>query len=502
MTHSARRISRRTFLAATGRMAAAGAALGALPRWLRAKAAEGHRPPNVVLIFTDDQGYQDVGCFGSPQIRTPNLDRMARQGMRFTDFYVAQAVCGASRAALLTGCYPNRIGLLGAPNHRATHGVHADEMTLAEVAKQRGYATAMYGKWHLGHRRPFLPTRHGFDEYFGLPYSNDMWPFHPTAGKRYPPLPLIEGEKVIATNPDQTKLTTWYTERAVKFIETHHSRPFFVYVAHNMPHVPLHVSAKYKGKSARGLYGDVIQEIDWGVGQILATLAKHKLDDNTLVIFTSDNGPWLSYGDHGGCALPLREGKGTTWEGGVREPTIMRWPGRIPAARVCREPVMTIDILPTIAKLVGARLPDHKIDGKDIWPLMSGRAGAKSPHEALFFYWGRHLQAVRSGKWKLHFPHAYRTLAGRAGGTGGKPAPYSRGKTPLALFDLEKDVAETTNVADKHPDVVRRLTALADRCREDLGDSATKQKGRGLRPPGRIQPAPAPAKKGAKRTPR
>ena len=492
MSRQIARMNRREFLSLTGRGAMAGLAAGAMPgaAFGGSPRAKKRRPPNIVLIFTDDQGYQDVGCFGSPKIKTPNLDRLAREGMRFTDFYVAQPVCGASRAALLTGCYPNRIGLLGAPNHRARHGVADGEMTLAEVCKQKGYATAMYGKWHLGHLPRFLPVRHGFDEYFGLPYSNDMWPFHPTAGRNYPPLPLIEGDKVIRTNPDQTQLVTWYTERAVRFIEKNAARPFFVYVAHNMPHVPLFVSDKHKGTSRRGLYGDVIGEIDWGVGRILATLKKHGLENDTLVIFTSDNGPWLSYGDHGGCALPLREGKGTTWDGGVREPTIMRWPGTIPAGKTCDEPCMTIDILPTVAGLLGAKLPDHKIDGEGILPLMTARPGARSPHEALYFYWGRHLQAVRSGRWKLHFPHAYRTMAGRPGGTGGKPARYSQGRTELALYDLRADVGETTNVADKHGDVVARLKALADRARADLGDSATKQRGSGLREPGRVGPPP------------
>jgi arylsulfatase A len=397
----------------------------------------------------------------------------------------------------MTGCYSNRVGILGALGPKARHGIHADEMTLADLVKQRGYATAAFGKWHLGHRPEFLPTRHGFDEYFGLPYSNDMWPYHPGVMhlpmeqrlKRWPHLPLIENEKVI--NPevsaeDQTHLTTWYTERAVRFIEKSKDRPFLLYVAHSMPHVPLFVSDKFKGKSKRGLYGDVIMEIDWSVGQILAALRKHGLDENTLVVFTSDNGPWLSYGEHAGCALPLREGKGTTWDGGVREPTVMRWPGRIPAGTVCREPLMTIDILPTIAGLMGGKLPDHPIDGRDIWPLMSGQPEAKNPHEALFFYWGRHLQAMRSGKWKLHFPHAYRTMAGKPGGKGGKPNPYSQARTELALFDLEKDISQKRNVADQHPDVVKRLQALADKCRQALGDSATKTKGSGVRQPGRV----------------
>jgi len=294
--------------------------------------------PNVVIVFTDDQGYGDVGVFGAKGYETPNLDRMAAEGMKFTSFYSAQAVCSASRAALLTGCYPNRIGILGALGPRSKHGINAKETTIAELLKTRGYATAIYGKWHLGHHPKFLPTRHGFDDYFGLPYSNDMWPHHPTAGNRFPDLPMFKKEKIInpkVTPKDQRQLTTWYTERAVKFIEKNKDQPFFLYVPHSMPHVPLFVSDKFKGKSKQGAYGDVIMEIDWSVGQILKTLKKHKLDENTLVIYTSDNGPWLSYGDHAGTAGPLREGKGTTWDGGQREPTIMRWPGRIPAGKVC-----------------------------------------------------------------------------------------------------------------------------------------------------------------------
>jgi arylsulfatase A-like enzyme len=445
--------------------------------------AEANRPPNVVIILADDQGYGDIGCYGAKDFETPNLDRMAKEGVRFTDFHVAQPVCSASRAALLTGCYPNRIGILGALGPASKHGISDKEKTIAEVLKPRGYATAIYGKWHLGHLDKFLPTRHGFDDYFGLPYSNDMWPKHPTA--KFPDLPLIEGVKTVERNPDQTKLTTWYTERAVKFIDKNKNKPFFLYVPHAMPHVPLHVSDKFKGKSKQGLYGDVIMEIDWSAGQILAALKKHDLDKQTLVIFTSDNGPWLSYGNHAGSAGPLREGKMTTWEGGHREPCIMRWPGQIPAGRVCKEPAMTIDLLPTIAKLAGAELPKQKIDGLDIWPLIASKPNAKCPHEAYYFYWNRELQAVRSGKWKLHFPHKYITLKGKPAGMDGKPAKYTEGTTPLALFDLSKDVSESTNVADKHADVVKRLKELADKAREDLGDSATKQEGKGVRLPGR-----------------
>jgi arylsulfatase A-like enzyme len=437
------------------------------------------RPPNIVLILADDAGYGDLGCYGATGWETPNLDRMAREGVRFTDFYVAQAVCTASRAALLTGCYPNRIGLLSALDHKSTRGLAAGEMTIADVLKARGYATAIYGKWHLGHQPPSLPTRHGFDDYFGLPYSNDMWPHHPTA--KYPPLPLIEGDKVIALNPDQTRLTTWYTERALQFIAKNKDRPFFLYVPHTMPHVPLHVSEKFKGKSKQGLYGDVMMELDWSVGQILAALKSNAMDERTLVLFTSDNGPWLPYGDHAGSAGRLREGKATTWEGGVREPFIACWPGRIPAGHICREPAMTIDLLPTVAKLAGAPLPPFPIDGLDIWPLLSGQAGAKTPHQALYFYWHRELQALRSGRWKLHFPHEYPILAGSRGGHGGKPALQITARTDLALFDLEADPGESTNVADQHPEVVGRLQELAKKAREDLGDSATGSKGKGVR---------------------
>ncbi|MCA9006476.1 MAG: sulfatase, partial [Planctomycetaceae bacterium] len=366
------------------------ATLSLLPHQVEARPARQH--PNFVIIFTDDQGYQDVGVFGSPNIKTPNLDQMAKEGVRFTDFYAAQAVCSASRVALLTGCYPNRVGIRGALGPHSKIGINAEETTIAEVVKPQGYATAIYGKWHLGDNPKFLPTRHGFDEYFGLPYSNDMWPFHPTAGNRFPDLPLIENETVInpkVTGKEQAQLTTWYTEHAVSFINKNHDRPFFLYVPHSMPHVPLFVSDKFKGKSEQGLYGDVIMEIDWSVGEILRTLKENGLDDQTLVIFTSDNGPWLSYGDHAGAVGVLREGKGTMWDGGCREPFIARWPGRIPAGAVCREVAGTIDILPTLAELTGGKLPDHAIDGKSIWPLLSGRKGARSPHEYYLFYYGR-----------------------------------------------------------------------------------------------------------------
>ncbi len=470
---------------------------GGVGRTTVAAADAEQRPPNVVVIFIDDMGYADIGPFGAEGYPTPNLDRMAREGRKFTDFYVTQAVCSASRAGLLTGCYNVRVGILGALGPKSRIGIHANEVTMAEICKQRDYATACYGKWHLGHHRQFLPMQHGFDDYFGLPYSNDMWPYHPNVLhlpmserlRRWPHLPLIDKNEVVnaqVTGQDQEQLTTQYTERAVQFIEKNRERPFFLYVPHSMVHVPLYVSDKFKGKSQRGLFGDVVMEVDWSVGQILDTLRKHELDEHTLVVFTSDNGPWLSYGDHAGSALPLREGKGTMFDGGCREPTLMWWPGTIPAGTVCREPAMTIDLLPTVAQMVGAELPDHPIDGKDIWPLIAGEEGAQSPQEAYYFYYGRELQAIRRGKWKLHFPHGYRTMAGRKGGTGGIPEPYRQARTGLELYDLSTDVSETNNVAAMHPQVVQQLEALAESMRDELGDARTKRAGKGVRPPGKV----------------
>ncbi|MCP4172320.1 MAG: sulfatase [Fuerstiella sp.] len=457
--------------------------------------AAADRPPNIVIIFIDDMGYADIGPFGADGYETPHLDRMAKEGRIFTDFYVTQAVCSASRAGLLTGCYNVRVGIGGALGPKSNIGIHADEVTIAEICKQKDYATACYGKWHLGHHKKFLPLQHGFDDYFGLPYSNDMWPYHPGVLKlpmegrlkKWPHLPLIEGNRTVnsqVTGSDQEQLTTQYTEKAVQFINDHKDEPFLVYLPHSMVHVPLYVSDKFKGKSERGLFGDVMMEVDWSVGQVLNTVRRHDLQNDTLVIFTADNGPWLSYGDHCGSAGPLREGKGTMFDGGCRESCVMWWPGNIPADTSCSVPAMTIDILPTIAELIDAELPDHKIDGKSIWPLMADSKNATSPHEAYFMYYGKQLQAVRSGRWKLHFPHGYRTMAGRPGGTGGIPTAYSQAKIGKQLFDLETDIGETTNVANSHPDVVEHLTELANVIRKDLGDN--KVKGTGIRPVGRL----------------
>lgn len=465
------------------------------------------RPPNVIIIFADDMGYGDAGCYGSKTIKTPNLDRMAAEGVRFTDFYAAQAVCSASRAALLTGCYPNRVGISGALGPRARVGLNPDETTIAEVCKSRGYATAIYGKWHLGDAECFMPTHHGFDEYYGYPYSHDMWPMHPDLmgkemaerKKRYPSLPLLEsdptGGKVHVadeevTPEEQASITRRITEHAERFIEKNADKAFFLYVPHPMPHVPLFGPPEYVGRSEYGRYGDIIEELDWSTGRILDAVKKAGIEDCTLVVFTSDNGPWLSYGLHAGTTGGLREGKGTSWEGGVREPFIARWPGRIPAGTVCREPAMTIDLLPTIAGLIGAPLPEKRIDGLNIWPLMSGRPDAKSPHEALLFYYNQNdLEAIRSGRWKLQLPHSYRTLAGEPG-RDGKPGPYKQIRCGLELYDLEADPGEEHDVAADNPEVVNRLQTLVEKARADLGDGLTKREGSGRRPAGRVEGAP------------
>ncbi len=449
------------------------------------------RPPNFVVIFTDDQGYGDVGCYGGKGFTTPNLDEMAAEGMRFTDFYVSAPACTPSRASLMTGCYPQRVGLPWVLMPKDRHGISSEEETLPELLKRRGYATACFGKWHLGHYEPFYPTEHGFDEFWGLPYSNDMrparWRAYPHWREGfldYPDLVMLHNDEIVAVDPDQTKLTSFYTTKTLEFIRKHKDRPFFVYLAHSMPHVPLAVSNKFEGAAEIGLYGDVMMEIDWSVGQVLATLKKFDLDDNTLVIFTSDNGPWLVYGNHAGSARPLREGKGTCFEGGMRVPCIMRQPGKIPAGVTCAEPVTSMDILPTLVNLAGAPMPEKKIDGKDIRAIIHGESGAKSPHEAIFYYLNEQLQAVRSGRWKLHVPHRFNDI--QEPGKDGMPGKQGPEKIELALYDLHDDIAEEKNLADGHPDIVKRLMGYIEDMRQRLGDKLTKTEGTEIRPPGRV----------------
>jgi arylsulfatase A-like enzyme len=487
---TAPRPSRREFLRQTGTL---GVALG-LGEWISGCAPAGGAPPNVVLIFTDDQGYGDVGIYGATGFRTPNLDRLAAEGMRFTDFYASQAVCSASRASLLTGCYAERVGIQGALGPGAEHGLSESETTIAEMLKDRGYATAMVGKWHLGHLEEYLPLQHGFDEYFGLPYSNDMWPVDYDGSPavegnklQYPPLPLIEGNQrveLVETLDDQAELTVRYTERAVDFIDRNAGGPFFLYLAHSMPHVPLGVSDAFQGSSDQGMYGDVMEEIDWSVGRILDALERHGIADDTLVIFTSDNGPWLNYGNHAGSTGPLREGKGTAFEGGPRVPAIIRWPGRVAPGSVSRRMASTLDILPTVAAATHSALPPLEIDGVSILPVLEGDTAAE-PRSVFYFYYGRELRAVREGRWKRVYEHRTRSYLGVAPGTDGYPGPYTFPVVPDALYDLESDIGETTDVSARHPEVVARLDALAEDARAALGDRLTGRVGEEVREPAR-----------------
>ena len=446
-------------------------------------AAAAGPPPNIILILVDNFGYGDLGCYGSTKHRTPHIDRMAKEGMRFTSFYSTSGVCTPSRASLMTGCYPRRVGLhYTDPDQHVLrpishNGLNPDEVTVAEVLKGRGYATAMIGKWHLGDQLPFLPTRQGFDYYLGIPYSDDqvggrMLPWQKTP---WPPLPLMENEKVIEAPADRNLLTKRYTGKCIEIIKQHRDKPFFIYLPHAMPGstaAPF-ASEQFRGKSANGPYGDSVEELDWSTGQILDALKQLGLDEKTIVVWTSDNGA-VRHDPPQGSNLPLGGWGYTTAEGGQRIPCIARWPGKIPAGRVSNALATMMDWLPTFAGLAGTKPPRNRvIDGKDIWPLLSGRSD-KTPHEAFYYYYCPQLQAVRSGKWKLVLPLEQRWV-----NFTGKTT-----KSALALYDVDKDVGEATDLAAEHPDVVRRLTQLAGKAREDLGD--VDRPGKGQRPVGRV----------------
>lgn len=435
--------------------------------------------PNIIIILTDDQGYQDVGCYGSTDISTPNLDKMAKEGMRFTDFYVADPVCSPSRAALLTGCYPKRVGVSKVffPN-RKPEGLDTKYTTIAEVLKSAGYATKAIGKWHLGDKKQYLPTQHGFDSYFGIPYSNDMMPAKDMDYSKdcnfregitldslmnsldesvvrkghvmNARVPLMENEECIEFPADQSTITQRYTDVGLQFIskEAQSNRPFFLYLAHSMPHVPLYASEKFKGKSKRGLYGDVIEEIDHNIGRLLKHLQKEGIDDNTLVIFTSDNGPWLTMGKNGGSALPLFEGKFTFFDGGLRVPTIMRWPDVIPEESICNEVASTIDLLPTIANISKTKLDiPYSTDGKNILDLIKALPNASSPHK-YFFY---RDYAVRWGDWKYHKKQIY------------KVKKTERDNKGEALYNIKNDVGEQINLIVQYPDIAKKLRTVLDK---------------------------------------
>lgn len=459
---------------------------------------DNRKTPNIVLIFMDDMGYGDLTSYGAIDYITPNLDKLATQGMRFTNFYAAQPICSASRAAILTGCYPNRIGLTGALFPGSNIGLNSEEETVPEMLRTKGYATAMVGKWHLGEAQQFLPLQHGFDKYFGLPYSNDMWPVGydgtPVTDttnwrSKMPKLPLIEGNRTIEyirNLNSQGQLTTRYTEKAIDFIKGNKKQPFFLYFAHSMPHVPLAVSDKFKGTSQQGLYGDVMMEIDWSVGQVMKALKDNGLEDNTLVIFTSDNGPWLNFGNHAGSAGGLREGKQTTWEGGQREPAIMRWPGVIPEGTTNNKLACTIDLLPTFAAITGATLPNRKIDGVNILSLLKGEKDA-NPRDQLYYYYNKNsLEAVRKGSWKLVLPHPYGSYEGELPGNDGYAGRKHQDSTGMALYDLRRDPGERYDVKEQNSEEVKNLLRLVEEAREDLGDDLTGREGNNRRDPGKL----------------
>ncbi|MBN1846243.1 MAG: sulfatase [Sedimentisphaerales bacterium] len=422
--------------------------------------------PNIVIIFLDDSGWSDFEPFGRHVYKTPNVERLADAGCRFTNFYVPQAVCSASRAALLSGCFPGRTKVFGAHGPKGA-GLDPKFAIMSEVFGANDYKTAIFGKWHIGDQDGRRPWDRGFDESCGLLYSNDMWEHHPenpTYWGKYP-LQYYENGRVTierVTKDDQTMLTTWYTDKAVDFIRRHRNVPFFLYVPHSMPHVPLFVSSKFAGRSGGGLYGDVMMEIDWSVGQIAQALRDNGIEEDTLVVFSSDNGPWISYGNHAGTT-PYREAKGTSFDGGVRSACIIKYPGVIRPGTVSDRMFCTVDLLATLAAVTGARLPDNAIDGRNVWGLITGQGQATNPHDYYPFSTGGNFEGVISGdgRWKLHLPHNYRTLV--TPGADGKPGRYKQAKIDLSLFDMQNDPYETTDVKDRYPEVLARLKGHAER---------------------------------------
>ena len=455
--------------------------------------------PNFVIVFIDDMGYGDIGTQGATGWTTPNLDKMAAEGMRFTNFYSAQPVCSASRAGLLTGCYPNRVGISGALFPTDSVRINPAENTIAEMLKQKGYATAVFGKWHLGHHKKFLPLQNGFDEYIGLPYSNDMWPLSNTGEKlpegngrlRYPDLPVMKDNDVLFTITDwkgQDTLTTLYTEKAIDFINRNAGKPFFLYVPHTMAHIPLGVSDKFRGKSEQGVYGDVMMEIDWSVGEIEKALQNNGIAENTVFIFTTDNGPWLNFGNHAGSAGGLREGKTISWEGGQRVPFIVKWPAAIPAGSICNKLGCAVDILPSFAKLAGTELPELKIDGTDLTELWKGNFDA-NPRETILFYYGKNnLNGVRKGNWKLVLPHTWQSYNTKPGMDGNGGARVKMVVEQPQLYNMMRDPGEQFNVIEYYPEKAAEIMEIVEAARAELGDlNVGIEKGAGSREIGRIK---------------
>jgi arylsulfatase A-like enzyme len=456
------------------------------------------KKPNVIIVYMDDMGYGDTEPFGMTGISTPNFNRLASQGLRFTNFNVAQAVCSASRAALLTGTYPNRIGITGALLPQSKVALNPQEQTIGSLLKSNGYTTGILGKWHLGNRAPYFPLQYGFDSFYGLPYSHDIWPIDyqgdpltdsTNIRSSWPPLPVIEGNKQIGTIQsleEQTHWTTTLTERAVKFIETNKNKPFFLYLAHPLPHVPLAVADRFKGKSELGTFGDVMMELDWSLGEIMKAIDDQGLTKNTLLIVTSDNGPWVHFGNHAGSSGGFREGKGTPFEGGTRVPCIIRWPGIIPSGYVTGELMTNLDILPTLCAITGTKLPEKRIDGIDFSSLWMGKI-TKSPREVFYYYYnGNSLMAVRYKHWKLVLPHRSLSYSRGSLGKDRQPGVTKMADVSQALYDLSHDPGEVYDVQQLYPDVVREIFLHVDRAREDLGDDLTGKKPQNFRAPAQL----------------
>jgi arylsulfatase len=458
------------------------------------------KQPNIILIVIDDLGYGDVVAYGGTEYQTPHIDQLATEGMRFTNFVVAQAVCSASRAAILTGCYPNRLGISGAYFPGAKVGLNPNEQTIAELLKEKNYATAIFGKWHLGDKKEFLPLNQGFDEYAGIPYSNDMWPVD-YDGKHFtdpnhwkfktPELRWYEGNEIVKelkTLEDQSKITQELTDHALSFIERNKKKPFFLYLPHHMVHVPLGVDKKFKGKSKQGMFGDVMMEVDASVGAIHQKIKDLGLEDNTLILFTSDNGPWLNYGNHAGNSGGFREGKGTSYEGGHRVPFIAKWPGRIPSGIVNNQFSASIDLLPTIAEVAGVSGPDKKIDGKSILGLLENKLDAQPRKEFYYYYRKNNLEGVRIDDWKLVLAHPGRTYEGFQPGKDGFPGKVDENyPVPEGLYDLRRDPSERYDVRNSYPEIYQKLLTLAEKARKELGDDLLERKGEENREIGRVE---------------
>ena len=444
--------------------------------------------PNIVFILTDDLAYADLSSYGSNDIETPFLDKMASDGVKLTSYYAAQAVCSASRAAILTGCYPNRLGISGAFGPKSKKGINPNEFLVSEMLKENDYKTGIFGKWHLGDAEKFLPTNHGFDEFYGILFSNDMWKFHPERPQDYPDeLMLYRNDNPIQPLIDQSDLTKNITDESIRFIEENKDNQFFLYIAHPQPHVPLFVSNEFRGRTGNGLFADVISEIDFSVGRVMEALEKNNLTENTIIVFTSDNGPWLSYGDHAGSSGIFREGKGTAWEGGQRVPCIIKYPKEIKANTIIDVPVMGIDWMPTFSHITGSKLSNNKIDGKNIWPLLTQKQ-KKSPHKELYFYYRQNeLHAVRSGNWKLYFPRTYRSLNGKEGGKNGIPVKYDFNEVKSnELYNLKEDPGESINVYLQNIEKANELEKMGENARKELGDALTNRDGVGVRKIGTI----------------